>query len=109
MGYWYLTEVLGLLLLPCFLYIHGAQTRNLAFIRVAAVLALIGIVLNRLNIVFIAYNWYVPLEQRYYPYWMEIWVTLTIIFIEIWVFRWIINRMPVMRKSPEWARALEKH
>jgi len=109
MGYWYLTEVLGLLLLPCFLYVHGAQTRNLAFIRVAAVLALIGIVLNRLNTVFIAYNWYVPLEQRYYPYWMEIWVTLTIIFIEIWVFRWIINRMPVMRKSPEWARALEKH
>jgi len=34
---------------------------------------------------------------------MEIVVTLTVIFTEIWIFRWIINRMPVLRESPEWA------
>jgi len=30
-------------------------------------------------------------------------VTLAVIFTEIWIFRWIINRMPVLRDPPEWA------
>ena len=109
MGYWYLTEVIGLVLIPGLMFIHGAQNRNISTVRIAAILALIGIVLNRLNCVFIAFKWYLPLEERYYPYWVELWVTLTIILIEIWVFRWIVNRMAVMRKAPEWAAALEKH
>ncbi len=33
---------------------------------------------------------------------MEIVITLSIIFTEIWVFRWVVNRMPVLRESPEW-------
>jgi hypothetical protein len=33
---------------------------------------------------------------------MEIVITLAIIFAEVWVFRWIVNRMPVLRESPEW-------
>jgi len=43
------------------------------------------------------------LSQRYIPSWMEIVITLSIIFAEVWVFRWIVNRMPVLRESPEWA------
>ena len=35
---------------------------------------------------------------------MEIVVTLAVIFAEIWVFRWIVNRMPVLSDSPAWAR-----
>jgi hypothetical protein len=34
---------------------------------------------------------------------MEIVITLAILFTEIWVFRWVVNRMPVLRESPEWA------
>jgi len=33
---------------------------------------------------------------------MELAVTLAVIFTEIWVFRWVINRMPVLRESPSW-------
>ena len=40
---------------------------------------------------------------RYVPTWMEFVVTLTVIFTEIWIFRWVINRMPVLRESPSWA------
>lgn len=25
-----------------------------------------------------------------------------VIFTEIWVFRWIVNRMPVLREAPFW-------
>jgi hypothetical protein len=30
-------------------------------------------------------------------------VTLSVIFAEIWIFRWIVRRMPVLRDSPLWA------
>jgi hypothetical protein len=34
---------------------------------------------------------------------MEIEVTLAVICAEIWVFRWIVNRMPVLSEPPAWA------
>jgi len=40
---------------------------------------------------------------------MEYIVTASIILTEIWAFRWIVNRMPVLREAPAWARAMEKH
>ncbi len=103
MGYWYLAEVVGLVLIPCFMFIQGSRHRDIFLIRAAAVLTMLGIIINRLNYVFIAYKWYIPLNERYIPTWIEIVVTLCIIFTEIWVFRWIVNRMPVFRKPPEWA------
>lgn len=102
MGYWYLTEVLGLVLIPCFFFIQGARYRSLLLIRLAAVLAMIGVIINRLNYVFIAYKWDIPLSKRYYPSWIEVIVTLSILFAEIWVFRWIVNRMPVLQRPPTW-------
>lgn len=94
-GYWYLVEVIGFVLIPCFMFAYGVRNRTLGVIRTAAILTLIGIVLNRLNISMIAFNWEAPV--RYYPTWMEVVVTLMVIFSEIWVFRWVVNRMPVYR------------
>ncbi len=65
--------------------------------RTAAVLTLLGVLLNRLNVSVIAFKWYA--SPHYYPSWMEVEVTLAIIFAEIWAFRWIVNRMPVLRES----------
>ncbi len=58
-----------------------------------AFLTAAGVILNRLNVSVIAFKWYEAV--RYYPSWMEIWVTLAIISMELWVFRWVITRMPV--------------
>jgi Ni/Fe-hydrogenase subunit HybB-like protein len=101
MYYWYLTELLGFVLLPCVLFILGMKRRSLLFVRIAAVMTLIGIILNRLNVSVIAFKWFAPV--KYYPTWMEIEVTLAIIFAEIWVFRWFVSRMPVLNKPPAWA------
>jgi Ni/Fe-hydrogenase subunit HybB-like protein len=109
MGYWYLTEVIGLVLIPCFMFVHGAQTRNLPLILAASTFTMIGIIMNRLNYVFIAYNWQVPVFEKYYPTWMEFVITLTIIFTELWVYRWVVNRMAVFQKPPEWAVEMDKH
>lgn len=103
-GYWYLFEVVGLTFVPMLIFIAGARSKNNLAIRAAAMLTLLGVMLNRLNHVFIAYKWYIPLSQRYYPSIGEIIVTLTIIFVEIWVFRWIVHRMPVLEGPPAWAK-----
>lgn len=96
-GFWYLLEVIGFVLVPCFMFASGVRNRSLGIIRVASALALIGIILNRLNISVIVFNW--TSSVRYYPSWMEIVVTLMVIFSEIWVFRWIVTRMPVFKES----------
>ena len=98
-GFWYLLEVIGFVLIPCFMFAYGARNRRVRIIQTAAILTLIGIVLNRLNISVIAFNWNSP--AHYYPSWQEIVVTLMVIFVEVWVFRWIVNRMPVMREAHE--------
>jgi Ni/Fe-hydrogenase subunit HybB-like protein len=103
MGYWYLVEIVGLVLIPCTMFLWGVRNRSLAIIRIAAILTMCGIIVNRLNYSIIAFKWYIPLSARYIPSWMEIVITLAIILTEIWVFRWVVNRMPVLRKSPAWA------
>lgn len=111
MGYWYLLEIIGLVFLPCLLYVNGLKTKNLLVIRGAAGLALVGIIINRLNVSIIAFKW--NAAAHYVPGWMEIWVTFTVIFAEILVFRWIVNRMPILSAPPKWAQeeipVREKH
>jgi len=101
MGYWYLVEILGFVLIPCVLFVRAVRNGNPSLCRIAAVLTLVGIVMNRLNIAVIAFKWNAPV--RYFPTWMEIEVTLAVIFAEILVFRWIVNRMPVLSNPPAWA------
>jgi Ni/Fe-hydrogenase subunit HybB-like protein len=103
MGYWYLTEVVGLTLIPCILFLRGFRDGNIKVIRIAAILTMAGIIINRCNYVFIAYKWYVPLSERYIPSWQEIIMALTIVFAHIWAFRWIVKRMAVYRRPPAWA------
>lgn len=102
MGYWYLLEMIGFVLVPMILFFYSYRTNNIFMIRLAAILTMLGIILNRLNVSVIGFKWDVP--NHYYPSWMEIVVTLAVIFTEIWIFRWVINRMPVLRESPKWAK-----
>jgi Ni/Fe-hydrogenase subunit HybB-like protein len=97
-GNWFLLEVVGLVLVPCFMFAYGARHRSLGIIRTAAILTILGVVLNRLNISIIAFNWFVP--DHYVPSWQEIVITLMIVFAEIWALRWVVLRMPVLRKDP---------
>jgi len=102
MGYWYLTEMLGFVLLPMLLFFYSYKRQNIFLIKLAALLTMLGIIVNRLNVTIIGFRW--DADIQYYPSWMEIVVALTVIFIEIWIFRWIIMRLPVLRDSPSWAK-----
>jgi Ni/Fe-hydrogenase subunit HybB-like protein len=100
MGYWYLLEMFGFVVLPMMLFFYSYRRNNIVIVKVAAILTMLGVILNRLNVTVIGFRWNEAI--RYIPTWMEFAVTLAVIFTEIWIFRWIINRMPVLRESPAW-------
>ncbi|NCO53816.1 MAG: polysulfide reductase NrfD [Bacteroidetes bacterium] len=102
MGYWYILEMIGFVLVPMMLYFYSYRKNNIFLIKLAAIITMLGVILNRLNVTVIGFRW--DSAIRYVPSWMEIVVTLAVICTEIWVFRWVVNRMPVLRESPSWVK-----
>ncbi len=96
-GVWYFIEVFGFVLLPCIMYANGYKNRSIGLIRLASLITIVGIMLNRLNISVISFYWNNP--NHYYPSWQEYIVALMVISIQIWVFRWVVTRMPVFKES----------
>jgi Ni/Fe-hydrogenase subunit HybB-like protein len=105
-GYWYLVEVIGFVLIPCLLFLFGFKRMNLNMVRIAAGISIIGIILNRLNISTFTYQWYEGMIH--FPTWMELVVSIAVIFVQIIVFRWIVRRMPVYSEPPAWALGEKK-
>lgn len=93
-GGWYMFEIIGLGLVPCLLFYKAARTANVRLTVAAASLAALGVVLNRLNISVITYKWYLP--THYVPTWMEVVVSLGIVVVQLWVFRWLLLRVPIL-------------
>ncbi|MEI8049690.1 MAG: NrfD/PsrC family molybdoenzyme membrane anchor subunit [Bacteroidota bacterium] len=102
MGYWFLLEMLGFVLLPMALFFVSYRKNNLTMIKIAAIITILGVILNRLNVTIIGFRW--DALVRYVPSWMEVVVAMAVIFTQIWIFRWVINRMPVLRDSPSWVK-----
>ena len=104
-GMWYLLELIGFVLVPCLLFAVAYRERRLLLARVAAVITVLGILLNRFNVTFIAFNWQVTAEQRYVPSWMEVWVTVAFITFAVVAFKLIADRMPILYEHPDWKGA----
>ena len=107
MGYWFMVEMIGFVFIPMVMFFYSYRTTNILLIRIAAILTMIGVVMNRLNVTVIGFRW--DAAVHYVPSWMEIVVTLAVIFTEVWIFRWVINRMPVLRESPVWAKEKQSY
>ncbi len=100
-GAWWLVEVVGFILLPAFMFLFAVRRLSPTLARIAAVWTVLGLILNRVNVSIIALNWYA--EERYIPHWKEITVTLMIITIGVLVFKFIVNRMPILLQHPDYA------
>ncbi|MBI5538510.1 MAG: polysulfide reductase NrfD [Bacteroidia bacterium] len=100
MGYWFMVEMLGFVLFPMLLFVYSYKKRSVFTVKLASILTMLGVIINRLDVTVIGFRWDAAI--RYIPTWMELVVTLAVIFTEIWIFRWVINRMPVLRDSPVW-------
>ena len=101
-GIWYLVELLGFVGVPCFLYALGVREKNLVLIRWTALLTVIGVVLNRLNVSLIAFNWHLPSSERYFPHWMEIVISVFIVTIGLVAYKFIVSRMPIFYEHPDY-------
>ena len=104
-GLWFLVEMIGFVLLPCFLYLVGVRDRNVRLIRWTAALTVLGIVVNRLNICLICFNWQLPLAERYYPRWMEIAISAFVVTLGVAAYRFIVTRMPVFYQHPDYGQS----
>lgn len=102
-GYWFLFEMLGFILAPSILFAMAVRGRHATMARWVAGWTVLGIVVNRLNLSVIAFNY--NAAERYVPGFMEIMVSVTIITIGIITFRWIVNRMPVLHEHPDYPQA----
>jgi Ni/Fe-hydrogenase subunit HybB-like protein len=100
-GSWFLVEILGFVALPCFLFALGVREKNLTLIRGAAVLTVLGIVLNRFNVTLVAFNWQLPAAERYFPSWMEIAISLYIVALGLTIFTFISKNMPIFSEHPK--------
>ncbi len=98
-GYWFLVEILILGIVP-FLFLYGVQKKNVRLVQYSAALTMLGIIMNRFNISLIAFNWKLP--ERGLFYWKEVLVVMAVVTIEILVYRWVVNRMPVLRQHPDY-------
>ncbi len=98
-GYWFLVEIVIFVLLPCFLFVYAGRRRKVGLVQFTAILTIIGIVINRLNVSLFALNW--QLSNREFFNWREFLIVVAIVTIQILIYRWIVNRMPVLREHPE--------
>jgi Ni/Fe-hydrogenase subunit HybB-like protein len=101
-GLWFLVELLGFVGLPCFLYAVGVRDKNLKLIKWTAVLTVLGIAVNRFNVCLVAFNWHLPSEERYFPHWMEIAISVFLVTLGIIAYRFIVTRMPILYAHPEY-------
>lgn len=100
-GAWFLVEIVGFVLVPALLFAYGSRNGNVKVVRVAAVMGVLSIILNRLNVSIIAFNWNQPV--RYVPSASEVIVSITLVTIGVLLYRWIVNRMPILREDPRFA------
>jgi len=100
-GHWFLVELLGFVLLPALVLTWGFKASRAGVVRWGSVLAVIGVLVNRLNVSIITFNWNLPNHMHeMVPARAEVAIVLTLTVIHVLLFRWIVNRMPVAREEP---------
>jgi Ni/Fe-hydrogenase subunit HybB-like protein len=100
LGYWFLLEIFGFVLAPCLILLWGSKRSSVTLVRIGAIWAVLGIILNRINVSMVALNW--QRADRYVPSWTEIMITITVITLGLLVFRFIINRTPTLYRHPDY-------
>ncbi|GAB4387717.1 MAG: polysulfide reductase NrfD [Thermodesulfovibrionales bacterium] len=105
-GYWFLVELGGFVLLPALILTWGVKASSAFIVRLGAFMAVLGVVVNRINVSIVALSWDLPEHLHHIvPPWKEVAIVLAIFTLHVLIFRWILNRMPVLRSDPSY----EKH
>ncbi|MCF8031298.1 MAG: Ni/Fe-hydrogenase cytochrome b subunit [Desulfohalobiaceae bacterium] len=98
----FLIELLGFFALPAYVFAVAARERRVGLVKWTALWAVLGIVLNRINVSLIAYNWNLSVGEHYFPGWMEFGLTIFIVTLGLVLYRYCVTRMPVLYEHPEY-------
>lgn len=103
-GIYFLSELGLFVLLPAFMYALGVREHNLALIRWAASLTVLGIIINRLNVSLVGFNSHLPANEHYFPSLEETGISLFMIIGCILAFKLAAIILPIYhehKRSPE--------
>jgi Polysulphide reductase len=100
-GLLYIVELAGFVALPAFLYALGSREKRIGIVRTASVIAILGIILNRIIVCLVAFNWQLPADERYFPSFMEIMLSVFIVTLIVTAYRIICVFLPVLREHPD--------
>ncbi len=95
-GYWYLFEILVFVFTPALVLINAIKNKNATLVKISAVVVAVGVILNRFNVCLIAYNWYIPIAEKYYPTWMEVALSAGVVTLIVLFYRFIVRRMAIL-------------
>jgi len=93
-------EMLGFVLLPIVMYYIGVVKGSARLVRITSVLTVVGVIFNRFIVSMAALNWNAP--EVYIPKWSEVMLSLTLVTIGVLIFRWVVNRMPILYRLPDY-------
>jgi Ni/Fe-hydrogenase subunit HybB-like protein len=96
-GAWFLLELAGGVALPAFMYLFGVRGGRPRLVRAAAIIAVLGVILNRFNVSLVAFNYNLPSAERYFPSWMEIGISVFLVTLLILVYRAACSELPILR------------
>lgn len=92
-GQWFMLEIAVGTIVPLVLFTMAIRHDSAVYARIAAFIAVFGIVLNRINTALIAFNW--KLYQEI-PHWREIAIVITVYAVYFVVYRFVLYRMPIL-------------
>jgi Ni/Fe-hydrogenase subunit HybB-like protein len=92
-GQWYMLEMVAGVIVPLILFTVSIRNNLPGLARFAALIAVLGIALNRLNTALITFNW--KLYQEI-PHWREVVICITVYSLFIVTYRFILYRLPIL-------------
>lgn len=101
-GILFTVEVVGFVLLPSLVFAYAHRHRLPRLARLTALWVILGIILNRLNISVIAFNYGLPAEQRYSPSLMEYAVVIFLITLGLVIYRLVVEHFAIIHDHPDY-------
>jgi Ni/Fe-hydrogenase subunit HybB-like protein len=92
-GGYYTLELVGGTVIPLLLFTYAIRNHAAGVARLAAFIAVLGIVLNRMNTALVVFNWQLYQEI---PHWRETVIAIMVYATYIVVYRAVLARMPIL-------------
>jgi formate dehydrogenase iron-sulfur subunit len=89
---WWLEITIGVIL-PLILFLSPEIIKTKGGLLWASTLVIIGLVWNRINVAIVGVI--VEKWETYYPYWIELFISIGVVAIGLIVFKWAVENLPI--------------